>query len=251
MLWPVHGSAGLHQSLRSGYGMGASEGRAPSRLPGRLTGGSGVEGPPPTPSGPSSPLCCNLGIMVNWKKSDLVPSTCLQYLGMVLDTSLEWVFPSQDRLSRFREVATSFLLLPSPPARMWQWLLGHMSLLEHFLPGGCTHMQPLQWQMKDHLPPVDGDCIEAVRWWLNEDQWKQGVPPHILPLSLSLYADASLSGWGAHLLDLTASGVWSEEESVELALASFLPQLAGQSVLMSDNALVVAYLRHQGGTISH
>ena len=42
-----------------------------------------------------------------------------------------------------------------------------------------------------------------------------------------------------------------EMRAVELALASFLPQLAGQSVvLMSDNTSVVAYLRHQGGTVS-
>ena len=48
-------------------------------------------------------LCSDLGIMVNWKKSDLIPSTHLQYLSMVLDTSLERLFPSQDRLSRFKE----------------------------------------------------------------------------------------------------------------------------------------------------
>ena len=72
----------------------------------------------------------------------------------------------------------------------------------------------------------------------------------------------SLSGWGAHLLDLTASGARSEEESrehisvlemraVELALVSFLPQLAGQNiVLMSDNVSVVTYLCHQSSTVS-
>ena len=59
-----------------------------------------------------------------------------------------------------------------------------------------------------------------------------------------------------------ASDVWSKDESpehinvlemraVELPLASFLPQLAGQSVvLMSNNTSVVAYLWHQGGTMS-
>ena len=63
-------------------------------------------------------------------------------------------------------------------------------------------------------------------------------------------------------MDLTASGVWFEEESakhmnvlevkaVSLALAAFLPQLSERSVvLMRDNASVVAYLRHQGGTVS-
>ena len=53
---------------------------------------------------------------------------------------------------------------------------------------------------------------------------------------LLLHIDAPLSGWGAHLLDLTASGVWSQEESslrinvlemmaVSRALVAFLPQL--------------------------
>ena len=37
-----------------------------------------------------------------------------------------------------------------------------------------------------------------------------------------------------------------------LALAAFLPQLSGQSVvLMSDNASIVAYLWHQSSTVSH
>ena len=44
-------------------------------------------------------LCGNLGIMVNWKKSDLVPLTCLQYVSMVIGMSLELVFPSQDCLT--------------------------------------------------------------------------------------------------------------------------------------------------------
>ena len=62
------------------------------------------------------------------------------------------------------------------------------------------------------------------------------------------------------LLDLMASGVWSQGESslhivlemmaVSRALAAFLPHLLGQSVvLMSDNSTVVIYLWYQGGTV--
>ena len=64
--------------------------------------------------------------------------------------------------------------------------------------------------------------------------------------SLSLYTDTSLAGCGAHLLDLTASGLESNVVSLEhmtvlhiravkLALAAFLPQLTGQCVI-SDYA---------------
>ena len=94
-------------------------------------------------------LCRDLGIVINWEKSDLHPSTHVQYLDMLIDTSLEKVFPSEARLSQFQEVATSFLALPSPPARMWQQLLGHMASLEHFLPRGRLRMRPLQWRLKD------------------------------------------------------------------------------------------------------
>ena len=96
----------------------------------------------------------DLGIVINWEKSDLHPSTCVQYLGMLIDTSLEKVFPSKSRLSRFREVATSFLALPSPALRMWQQLLGHMASLECFLPQGRSPMRPLQWRLKDFRSPM-------------------------------------------------------------------------------------------------
>ena len=79
-------------------------------------------------------LCKDPGIIVNWEKSDLQPSTRVQYLGMLLDTSLEKVFPLQACLACFRDVVTSFLLLLLPPASMWQQLLGHMASLERFLP---------------------------------------------------------------------------------------------------------------------
>ena len=109
VLWPVQGSAGL----RSGFRVDASEGLAPSPLSGRLAGGCGVAGHTSSPSGPSSPA-----VHRSWNCGQLEVGHCLQYLGMVLDMFLEWVFPSQDRLSHFREVATSFFLLPSPPAHM-------------------------------------------------------------------------------------------------------------------------------------
>ena len=97
---------------------------------------------------------------------------------------------------------------------MWQQVLSHMASLEHFLPQGCSLMHPLQWCLRDHwFPMVDNptvqiplllECIEAVRWWLQEDRWVFGVPPQVPPLSLLLLTDASLSGWRDHLLDLMA-----------------------------------------------
>ena len=82
-------------------------------------------------------------------------------------------------------------------------------------------MRPLQWHLKDHWSPMVDDpavrillsqeSVEAVHWWLKEDKRVFGVPLQVPPSSLLLHTDASLPGWGTHVLDLTASGVWSQE----------------------------------------
>ena len=102
-----------------------------------------------------------------------------------------------------------------------------------------------------------------LTWWLVEERLLGGVPLRSPPPDLHLFSDASLSGWGAHLLDQYTSGVWTEEESrlhinllelkaVWLALQAFQHRVAGQTVaLLCDNATVVAYVNKQGGTVSH
>ena len=186
-------------------------------------------------------LCDNLGIDISWEKLDQKPSTHFQYLGLMINTSLKFVFPLQVRLVCFREVASLFPLLPFHPVRMWQ-------------------------------PPVTDDpatpislsqtCVEAVRSWLQEDWWMSGVPIQVAPLSCPLYTDLSLAGWGLPLLNLTASGVCSGEASqgritvlymraVKLTLAAFLPQLTSQCIILLSNYVSVdAYLRSRGVTVS-
>ena len=87
----------------------------------------------------------------------------------------------------------------------------------------------------------------------------RGQPLHPLSHALQLFTDASNEGWGAHLGDSTARGVWSEVESqlhinflelkaVFLALRSFELLCRNQIVLVAtDNTTVVAYINKQGG----
>ena len=72
-----------------------------------------------------------------------------------------------------------------------------------------------------------------------------------------LYTDISTQGWGAHLQELTASGIWSQDQTqlhinvLELqAMWLGLKAFSQRVALMSDNTSAVAYLRNQGGTKS-
>ena len=84
-----------------------------------------------------------------------------------------------------------------------------------------------------------------------------GVPLQVSPSFLLFFTDASMFGYGAYLLDLTESGVWSwekkslhinvlEMKAIQLPLAAFCNCLTGEPVvIMGDTATMVAYLQNE------
>ena len=89
-------------------------------------------------------LCRTLGIVINEKKSDLVPSQTAKYLGMTIDTE------SLARAEKFLTVAESFCTMDTPSAQLWQVILGHLASLERLVPHQRLRMRTLQWHLKAH-----------------------------------------------------------------------------------------------------
>ena len=107
-------------------------------------------------------LCRTLGIVINEKKSDLVPSQSAKYLGMTIDTSAGKVFQSLARVEKFLTVAERFCSMQSPPAQLWQVILGHLASLERLVPHGRLRMRSLQWHLKMHWSP--SQTLPRFRW---------------------------------------------------------------------------------------
>ena len=86
----------------------------------------------------------------------------------------------------------------------------------------------------------------------------KGQPLHPLQHAVQLFTDTSNEGWGTHLGDFTARGVWSllesllhinflELKAVLLALRQFEHLCKNQIVLVAtDNTTVVSYINKQG-----
>ena len=217
-------------------------------------------------------LCRTLGIVINEKKSDLVPSQSAKYLGMTIDTGAGKVFPSLARVEKFLTVAERFCSMQSPPAQLWQVILGHLASLERLVPHGRLRMRSLQWHLKSQWSPesdppslpvaLPEEARRDLSWWMVRDHLLVGVRFGTPAPDLHLYSDASSSGWGAHLLDQNVSGVWSAQEkllhinllemkALFLGLQAFQEDVAGHHVTaMCDNSTVVAYVNKQGGTVS-
>ena len=216
-------------------------------------------------------LCRTLGIVINEKKSDLVPSQSAKYLGMTIDTGAGKVFPSLARVEKFLTVAERFCSMQSPPAQLWQVIFGHLASLERLVLHGRLRMRSLQWHLKMHWSPesdppslpvaLPEEARRDLSWWMVRDHLLTGVRFGTPVPDLHLYSDASSSGWGAHLLDQNVSGVWSAQEkllhinllemkALFLGLQAFQEVVAGHHVTaMCDNSTVVAYVNKQGGTV--
>ena len=159
-------------------------------------------------------ICRTLGIVINEKKSDLVPSQTAKYLGMTIDTEAGKVFLSLVQVEKFLMVAESFCAMDAPPAQLWQVILGHLASLERLVPHGRLQMRTLQWHLKAHWSPESDPPSLPVSWWMVRDHLLTGVQFGTPALDLHLYSDVSSSGWGAHLLDQHVSGVWSDQEKL-------------------------------------
>ena len=120
------------------------------------------------------------------------------------------------------------------------------------------------WDREDDsaLIPWDPACRQDLEWWLVPGRLQVGISLAQVSPHLDFWSDALDVGWGAHLLDVTASGRWSPEESqlsistrellaVAYGLLRFQYLVANSTVaVFSDNSTALAYLHKQGVTRS-
>ena len=218
-------------------------------------------------------LINSLGLIINYEKSDLVPAQVFTFIGMEFLTHINIVRVPQARQMKILESVRIFLQKTSVSARDFLSLLGQLNAAADFVMLGLLHLRPLQislhklWQPQnfplDHQIGLTTKILQHLKWWLQEDLYLHGIPMKIDPPSHTIFTDASLSGWGAHVEPegLLFHGLWTEDQSrlhinaLEmkanfLSLTRAIHKVKNSTVLVStDNTTVVAYIRHQGGLI--
>ena len=213
-------------------------------------------------------LCRSLGWVVNMDKSELVPQQTFDFVGYHFDLSQGLVKPTQDRWRSLSQKLNLLLGLECCTVRQFMSLIGLLTATEKQVVSGRLHMRPIQWHLKKHwhapeslknVIPIPSSLHVHLRWWLDPTKVLSGQPLHPLQHALQLFTDASNEGWGAHLGDYMAKGVWLESESalhinllelkaVLLALKRFERLCCNQIVLVcTDNTTVVSYINKEGG----
>ena len=164
-------------------------------------------------------LCSQLGIVVNKEKSCLTSSQTATYLGMFLVSPSLRAFLTEKRVDAVLKQIKEFLSFKKQSVVIWRGLLGCLSSLCRLVPAGRLRMRSFQIQLRQHWDFIDEEVL--VPWstqirsdlqrWSDARHLMAGVSLLIPQLDLLFWSDTSDQGWGAHLLDHFASGLWSQE----------------------------------------
>ena len=216
-------------------------------------------------------VCEELGLQVIFRKSSLIPSQDMTYLGMQIQSVSFIAIPTETRVENLLKIIEEFLSSLGPPAALWRRLLGHLSSLTLLVKDGLLRMRSLQirrlrskWDFRDDLLRIPWDplCQEDLLWWSWAIQKREGGDLSLPVPDLSFYSDASDVGWGAIVGENQVSGVWTPSQrelsinlremmAVQKGLLDFGSLLRGKTIaLFCDNVTTVAYLRRLGGTRS-
>jgi len=220
-------------------------------------------------------LCQELGLMVNWDKSDLTPKQDYVFLGYRFENLSHRVFPSEDRIVKILSLVNTFRTSQVLPVRIWSSLIGLLGSVDKIIPGGRLKIRTLQTHRRSQWKQIDDPDFHRwleiaptlktdLAWWTITGNWVRGVPTLPPNPDVVIYTDASNSGWGAHTESRRyhLSGKWTEPQrqlhinllelkAVVLAVTTWETMCQGKTVLIAtDNRTVVAYLNHGGGTRS-
>ena len=213
----------------------------------------------------------DLGFLVNHRKSQLSPSRDVVFLGMQLDTSVGLVRPSLRRCHLIMTTALEVAACRQTSVRRLMRLIGMMTSVRRIIPNAALRSRPVQRCLLDsqgpqgdldrHIP-VSRSARTTLLWWSQMQHLRKGVLIDQVAPTLTLVTDASLTGWGGHLMDLQVQGAWSpldqvhhinwlELKAVMLSLQFFRSSVRTHRVLLrTDNSSVVAYVNKEGGTRS-
>lgn len=219
-------------------------------------------------------LCKELnlaGFTIHDKKSVLIPTKKLKFLGFNLDSEKMEVSLTGEKVEKFIKFANQIREAPrSLKIRKVAVLLGLMTAYSQGLQYGAAHIKGLEIDKNLALINANGNFERFMtiskEGWDDIDWWIvniRGQPKAInsLNTAVQIATDASLQGWGACKGGHTAGGRWLQTESddhinalelkaIWLALNSLTNKEDKQIELFTDNMTALAYIRRMGGTRS-
>ncbi|XP_066591915.1 uncharacterized protein [Prorops nasuta] len=209
-----------------------------------------------------------LGFIVNYKKSVLKPSQRCTFLGFIIDSSsMELELPEEKKLS-LKKFIKNLISKEECCIRHFAQLIGILVAANQAIKYSWLYIKSLEREKYLELRKNRGNyeanmklsvqALEDLGWWeaniLNSSNSTRRDK-----FDVTIFTDASTSGWGAVCDKIQLHGFWTMEErnkhinylellAIYNALTSLETLLKGKNALLRvDNTTAVAYVNKMGG----
>lgn len=217
-----------------------------------------------------------LGFLINWEKSNLIPSTSQEFLGFQFNTrSMKITVPQLKMSKLLTRIKQAKRTEHTRSCRWIASLLGKMTSLIPAIDEALLHLRYLQRDLARNLRrnnmnweghcPLSTEGLQDLLWWENSSTRKNGLPVQTIQIqkstpAMTIHVDASETGWGIKSNLLTTSGYWTTREKDlsinvrELKTILFAIQLHAKNAngsaiqIFTDNMTALKYVTKAGGT---
>ncbi len=208
-----------------------------------------------------------LGFVIHPKKSVLLPTQSIKFLGFNLDSRSMKICLTADRKQSIKNDCHMLLGTRHPEIRDVARVLGKITSSFPGVMMGPLHYRCLDMNKTEALKNARGnynkkmilsdDAKNDLTWWLDNVENSFNVVDRGKP-DITVTSDASKTGWGCTCNGQKSGGVWTPDEAMHhinylemkaafFAIKSFLRDLSNKHVkLMVDNTTVVACLNKMG-----
>ena len=212
-------------------------------------------------------LLSSLGFVLHPDKCQLVPSTCIEYLGFIIDSVTMQITLNTQKKQTIKELCQSILHAEKPSIRMVAQLLGKFSSSFPATMFGRLHYRSLECEkifaLRNNLGKFDAPIYlgsaarNDILWWSDNvmdiyDTIGKPNPTFVIT------TDASKTGWGASFEGVRTGGLFTAEETdlhinvlelmaVLFGLRSLCNDITGDHCkILSDNTTAVFTINNMG-----
>ena len=212
-----------------------------------------------------------LGFLINYKKSSIIPSQRVQYLGLIFDSKLFQVTISGSKMNSIKEKIIRLSKMKECTIREFAEIIGTLVSVRYAVAYGLLYTKAFEMAKSQALlhngnnynawMTLPSHINEDIKWWLSKIM-NCSCPIRTDHFDLTIFTDSSLTGWGASCNDMSTHGWWNHEESkfhinyLELlaifyGLKCFAKDLRNCQILLRvDNITALSYINKLGGTKS-
>ena len=217
-------------------------------------------------------LLQHLGYLINWKKTSVEsPRQQLEFLGTLVDTTA-WTFSvPADKAKNIRRAISLLVHNPTAiPCRRLASVIGMIQATRWAFPPALMMTRFCQRILQTTIdksgwtgtiPQLPTEARDELIW-VHQNLTSFPTMIQSAPPSLTLTTDASKTGWGATLGELTTHGFWNSTESrqssnwremqaVICALSHFSAQVQNQSIVIRTDNMTTKWNLERQNSKSH